>query len=83
MYFRFCKTMALYDKNGEQHYDIISAFIKSMRSSDPNGAVYWLARMIAGGEDVKFISTKNAHLALKILVLANQMLTVAIIAFKR
>ncbi len=47
--------IALYDKNGEQHYDIISAFIKSMRGSDPNGAVYWLSRMIAGGEDVKFI----------------------------
>jgi len=50
--------IALYDKNGEQHYDIISAFIKSMRGSDPNGAVYWLARMIAGGEDVKFIARR-------------------------
>lgn len=49
---------ALYDKNGEQHYDIISAFIKSMRGSDPNAAVYWLARMIAGGEDVKFIARR-------------------------
>jgi len=48
----------LYDKNGEQHYDIISAFIKSMRGSDPNAAVYWLARMIAGGEDVKFIARR-------------------------
>ena len=48
------ETMALYDKNGEQHYDIISAFIKSMRGSDPNGAVYWLARMLVGGEDIKF-----------------------------
>lgn len=50
--------VALYDKNGEQHYDIISAFIKSMRGSDPNGAVYWLSRMIAGGEDVKFIARR-------------------------
>lgn len=47
-----------YDKNGEQHYDIISAFIKSMRGSDPNAAVYWLARMIEGGEDVKFIARR-------------------------
>ncbi|HQW46543.1 MAG TPA: replication-associated recombination protein A, partial [Chitinophagaceae bacterium] len=51
-------NIALYDKNGEQHYDIISAFIKSMRGSDPNAAVYWLARMIAGGEDVKFIARR-------------------------
>ncbi len=50
--------IALYDKNGEQHYDIISAFIKSMRGSDPNGAIYWLARMIEGGEDVKFIARR-------------------------
>ncbi len=50
--------VALYDKKGEQHYDIISAFIKSMRGSDPNGAVYWLARMIEGGEDVKFIARR-------------------------
>lgn len=50
--------IALYDKQGEQHYDIISAFIKSMRGSDPNGAVYWLARMIEGGEDVKFIARR-------------------------
>ena len=50
--------IALYDKKGEQHYDIISAFIKSMRGSDPNGAVYWLARMIEGGEDVKFIARR-------------------------
>ena len=50
------KRIALYDKSGEQHYDIISAFIKSIRGSDPNGAVYWLARMIEGGEDVKFIA---------------------------
>lgn len=50
--------IALYDKTGEQHYDIISAFIKSMRGSDPNAAVYWLARMIEGGEDVKFIARR-------------------------
>ena len=49
---------ALYDKKGEQHYDIISAFIKSMRGSDPNAAVYWLARMIEGGEEVKFIARR-------------------------
>lgn len=52
------QKVPLYDKNGEQHYDIISAFIKSIRGSDPNGAVYWLARMIAGGEDVKFIARR-------------------------
>jgi len=52
------KKIALYDKQGEQHYDIISAFIKSMRGSDPNGALYWLARMIEGGEDVKFIARR-------------------------
>jgi putative ATPase len=52
------KRIALYDKQGEQHYDIISAFIKSMRGSDPNAAVYWLARMIEGGEDVKFIARR-------------------------
>ncbi len=52
------QKIALYDKKGEQHYDIISAFIKSMRGSDPNGAVYWLARMIEGGEDVKFIARR-------------------------
>ena len=51
-------NIALYDKNGEMHYDIISAFIKSMRGSDPNGAIYWLSRMIAGGEDVKFIARR-------------------------
>ncbi len=50
--------VALYDKKGEQHYDIISAFIKSMRGSDPNGAVYWMARMIAGGEDIEFIARR-------------------------
>ena len=72
------ETMALYDKNGEQHYDIISAFIKSMRGSDPNGAVYWLARMIAGGEDVKFIARRMLILAAEDIGLANpNALTVA------
>ncbi|MBS1947212.1 MAG: replication-associated recombination protein A [Bacteroidetes bacterium] len=52
------KRVVLYDKNGEQHYDIISAFIKSLRGSDPNAAVYWLARMIEGGEEVKFIARR-------------------------
>lgn len=65
------ETMALYDKNGEQHYDIISAFIKSMRGSDPNGAVYWLARMIAGGEDIKFIARRMLILASEDIGLAN------------
>jgi putative ATPase len=55
--------MALYDKGGEQHYDIISAFIKSVRGSDPNAAVYWLARMIDGGEDPKFIARRMVILA--------------------
>ena len=57
------RKMALYDKTGEQHYDIISAFIKSMRGSDPNAAVYWLARMIEGGEDPKFIARRMLILA--------------------
>lgn len=57
------KKVALYDKQGEQHYDIISAFIKSVRGSDPNAAVYWLARMIEGGEDVKFIARRLVILA--------------------
>jgi putative ATPase len=57
------KRIALYDKSGEQHYDIISAFIKSIRGSDPNAAVYWLARMIEGGEDVKFIARRMVILA--------------------
>jgi len=57
------KNMVRYDKTGEQHYDIISAFIKSIRGSDPNGAVYWLARMIEGGEDVKFIARRLLILA--------------------
>jgi putative ATPase len=57
------QNMALYDKSGEQHYDIISAFIKSMRGSDPNGAVYWLARMLEGGEDPLFIARRMVILA--------------------
>ena len=57
------QRIALYDKSGEQHYDIISAFIKSIRGSDPNAAVYWLARMIEGGEDVKFIARRLLILA--------------------
>ena len=57
------QRIALYDKKGEQHYDIISAFIKSIRGSDPNAAVYWLARMIEGGEDVKFIARRMVILA--------------------
>jgi putative ATPase len=57
------ERIALYDKSGEQHYDIISAFIKSMRGSDPNAAVYWLARMIEGGEDPKFIARRMLILA--------------------
>jgi putative ATPase len=52
------QNTVLYDKSGEQHYDIVSAFIKSIRGSDPNGAVYWLARMVEGGEDVKFIARR-------------------------
>ncbi|GEP94578.1 replication-associated recombination protein A [Chitinophaga cymbidii] len=57
------QRVAIYDKSGEQHYDIISAFIKSIRGSDPNAAVYWLARMIEGGEDVKFIARRMVILA--------------------
>jgi putative ATPase len=57
------KRIAIYDKKGEQHYDIISAFIKSIRGSDPNAAVYYLARMIEGGEDVKFIARRMLILA--------------------
>lgn len=57
------QNLALYDKKGEQHYDIISAFIKSMRGSDPNAAVYWLARMLAGGEDPLFIARRMVILA--------------------
>ena len=57
------QNVVRYDKTGEQHYDIISAFIKSIRGSDPNGAVYWLARMIEGGEDLKFIARRLLILA--------------------
>jgi putative ATPase len=55
--------IAMYDKSGEMHYDIISAFIKSMRGSDPNAALYWLARMIEGGEDPKFIARRMLIMA--------------------
>ncbi|HYX10092.1 MAG TPA: replication-associated recombination protein A [Bacteroidales bacterium] len=65
------QNIALYDKQGEQHYDIISAFIKSVRGSDPNAAVYWLARMIAGGEDPKFIARRLVILAAEDIGLAN------------
>lgn len=65
------ENIALYDKNGEQHYDIISAFIKSMRGSDPNGAIYWMARMIAGGEDPLFIARRMLILASEDIGLAN------------
>ncbi|HYH56222.1 MAG TPA: replication-associated recombination protein A [Anseongella sp.] len=65
------QNMALYDKAGEQHYDIISAFIKSIRGSDPNGAVYWLARMIEGGEDPLFIARRLLILAAEDIGLAN------------
>ncbi|MCG8409840.1 MAG: replication-associated recombination protein A [Bacteroidales bacterium] len=65
------ENMATYDKNGEQHYDIISAFIKSIRGSDPNAAVYWLARMIEGGEDPKFIARRLLILASEDIGLAN------------
>lgn len=62
---------ALYDKTGEQHYDIISAFIKSIRGSDPNAAVYWLARMLHGGEDIVFIARRMLILAAEDIGLAN------------
>ena len=65
------ENMALYDKNGEQHYDIISAFIKSIRGSDPNAAVYWLARMVEGGEDPLFIARRLVILAAEDIGLAN------------
>lgn len=65
------QNLAMYDKNGEQHYDIISAFIKSLRGSDPNAAVYWLARMVEGGEDVKFIARRMVILAAEDIGLAN------------
>ena len=65
------QNMALYDKTGEMHYDIISAFIKSMRGSDPNAAVYYLARMVEGGEDPKFIARRMLILAAEDIGLAN------------
>ena len=65
------QNIALYDKNGEFHYDVISAFIKSIRGSDPNGAVYWLAKMIEGGEDPKFIARRLIILASEDIGLAN------------
>jgi putative ATPase len=65
------QNAALYDKTGEQHYDIISAFIKSMRGSDPNAAVYWLARMLDGGEDIEFIARRMVILASEDIGLAN------------
>ncbi|MCK5135496.1 MAG: replication-associated recombination protein A [Bacteroidales bacterium] len=68
---RLQENMALYDKNGEMHYDIISAFIKSVRGSDPDAAVYWLARMLEGGEEIKFIARRMVILASEDIGLAN------------
>jgi putative ATPase len=68
---RLQNNLALYDKQGEMHYDIISAFIKSIRGSDPDAAVYWLARMIEGGEDVKFIARRLLILSAEDVGLAN------------
>jgi putative ATPase len=65
------EKIALYDKGGEQHYDIISAFIKSLRGSDPNAAIYWLARMVEGGEDPKFIARRMVILAAEDIGLSN------------
>ncbi len=65
------EVMPIYDKNGEQHYDIISAFIKSMRGSDPNATIYWLARMLVGGEDIKFIARRMLIFASEDIGLAN------------
>ncbi|MFO7370988.1 MAG: replication-associated recombination protein A [Bacteroidales bacterium] len=65
------EKIAIYDKSGEQHFDIISAFIKSLRGSDPNAAVYWLARMVEGGEDPKFIARRMVILAAEDIGLAN------------
>ncbi|NSW44233.1 MAG: replication-associated recombination protein A [Bacteroidales bacterium] len=65
------EKLAIYDKNGEMHYDVISAFIKSIRGSDPNAAIYYLARMLAGGEDVKFIARRMVILAAEDIGLAN------------
>ena len=78
------QNIARYDKSGEQHYDIISAYIKSIRGSDPNAAVYWLARMIEGGEDVKFIARRLLIAASEDVGLANpNALLMATTAFKR
>lgn len=68
---RLQENMAFYDKSGEQHYDIISAFIKSVRGSDPDAAIYWLARMLEGGEDIKFIARRLIILASEDIGLAN------------
>ena len=68
---RLQRNLATYDKQGEMHYDIISAFIKSVRGSDPDASVYWLARMIEGGEDVKFIARRLVILAAEDIGLAN------------
>ena len=68
---RLQENMALYDKGGEMHYDIISAFIKSVRGSDPDAAVYWLARMLEGGEEIKFIARRMVILAAEDIGLAN------------
>lgn len=65
------QSVAMYDKDGEQHYDIISAFIKSIRGSDPNAAIYWLARMVEGGEDPKFIARRLIISASEDIGLAN------------
>lgn len=65
------QSLAMYDKDGEQHYDIISAFIKSIRGSDPNAAIYWLARMVEGGEDAKFIARRLIISAAEDIGLAN------------
>src|SRR5690554_7753122 len=65
------ENIALYDKDGEQHYDIISAFIKSIRGSDPNAAIYWLARMLEGGEDIVFIARRLLISASEDVGLAN------------
>lgn len=68
---RLQENIAIYDKNGEMHYDIISAFIKSVRGSDPNGAIYWMARMLEGGEDPLFIARRLAILASEDIGLSN------------
>src|SRR5690606_3587846 len=65
------QNLVRYDKTGDQHYDIISAFIKSIRGSDPNAAVYWLARMLEGGEDIRFIARRMIISASEDIGLAN------------